>query len=69
MFPFLRRSKEHVYACCYSEVDIDLTTYSQVSILNLKYKILQGVNSVSMIQLSGPSLIPSHYISVRITNN
>lgn len=42
--------------------------YSQVSILRLKFKILQGVNSVSTIQLSGPSLIPNHDISVRITN-
>ena len=41
--------------------------YSQVSILHLKFKILQGVNSVSMMQLSGPSLIPNHYINVRIT--
>lgn len=42
--------------------------YSQVSILHLEFKILQGVNSVSMIQLSGPSLINNHNISVRITN-
>lgn len=41
--------------------------YSQVSILHLNFKILQGLNSISRIQLNGPSLIPNHYISVRIT--
>lgn len=41
--------------------------HSQVSIFCLKFKIFQGVNSVSMKQLSGPSMIPYHYISVRTT--
>lgn len=72
MFSFLRRSKGHIYACCYTNVysihSWKIMFYSQVSILHLKFKTLQGVNSVSMIQFSGPSLIPNHYISVRITN-
>jgi len=72
MFSFLRRAKEPIYACCYTNVysihSQKIMFYSQVSILCLKFKILQGVNSVSMIQLGGPGLIPNHYISVRISN-
>lgn len=72
MFSFLRRSKEHIDACCYTNVYSNcswkITFYSQVSTLHLKFKIVQRVSSVSTIQLGGPSLIPNHYISVRITN-
>lgn len=34
----------------------------------MKVKMLYGVNSVSVMQRRGPSLIANYYWSVRITN-